>query len=111
MEWCFFRRVVKIGGHGAASDKTRYAKPANCSFGAPRNHDVRIAALYQPRCVPNGMCARSAGRDNAVIWAFKFIANRDLPRREVNQHGGHNKGAKAARAFFFKGNRRIIGSF
>ena len=61
----------------------------------------------QPRGVPDRVRSRRAGGDDRMIGPPKAVADRDLPRGEVDQRRGDEEGRDPPRSPFVKQHRRV----
>jgi len=87
------RVIVPAGGEGADGHETSEAQGGDCCFGPSRHTDIGHAVLEEEEGIADGVGARGAGRDGAVVGALQACG------REGGREGGRERGEMGGRNY------------
>ena len=88
--------VVVAGGQGFHGGKSADAQCAHRAFCAARNHHIGIAVLNDAHGIADGVRAGGARGYHAVAGAAIAFEDGNVPRNQVNQRAGDEKGVDFA---------------
>ena len=85
-------RVVVSGGEGLHDIESGNPQGSDSRFGASGNHGIGVAPLNHPEGVADGMSPRGTGRHGGDVGPLGAVADRYLPRSQVDDQHGDEEG-------------------